>query len=178
MSEIYFVSSNDHKYNEVRHILNAMNIPIQHHKTALTEIQSESLHDIASYKAASAHKMIQGAVIVEDAGLFIDGLNGFPGPYSAFVFDTIGNRGILDLVKDNRHATFRSVVAYNDGATSKRFAGCIRGTISKRVSGTGWGYDPIFIPDGYNKTLAQIDKDSVSHRYMALKSFAVWFESR
>lgn len=177
LSDVFFVSSNNHKFQEVYSILDRLNITVKHHVATLPEIQSESLYDIASHKAAHAYTLLKSPVIVEDAGLFIDSLKGFPGPYSSFVYNTIGNEGILDLVKTDRVATFRSIVAYNDGSTSRCFSGDIRGIISKKIVGAGWGYDPIFVPDGSYNTLAHIDKVSFSHRYLSLKSFAAWFVS-
>ena len=178
LSDVYFVSSNHHKFQEVHSILDRLHITVRYNKATLPEIQSASLYDIARHKAAHAYTLLSSPVIVEDAGLFIDELNGFPGPYSSFVFDTIGNEGILNLVKSDRRATFSSVVAYSDGHTQKCFSGNIQGMISKEIMGAGWGYDPIFVPDGSNNTLAQIDKDSLSHRHLSLESFAAWFTSR
>lgn len=177
LSNLYFVSSNDHKFYEVYHILDELNITIRHHAVTLTEIQSESLYDIATHKAAQAYALLKGPVIVEDAGLFIDSLGGFPGPYSSFVYNTIGNEGILDLVKADRNATFRSIVAYNDGSTSRCFLGEIRGKISKKIMGYGWGYDPIFVPGCSRRTLAHFNKILFSHRRLSLELFAAWFVS-
>jgi XTP/dITP diphosphohydrolase len=114
--------------------------------------------------------------MVEDDGLFIESLNDFPGPYSSFVFDTIGNKGILQLLKTNRKAKFQSIIAYCEKNNDVMlFKGIVDGKISKKPMGTKWGYDPIFIPDGQKTTYAQLrDKNSISHRYIALRKFAMW----
>jgi XTP/dITP diphosphohydrolase len=116
-------------------------------------------------------------VIVEDAGLFITSLNGFPGPYSSFVFDTIGNKGILKLVSAQRGAVFRSIIAYCTGYDDVHlFSADVNGKISKKEQGKRWGFDPIFIPSGKHETYSQLeDKNQISHRYLALKKFANWY---
>ena len=178
MYNVTFVSSNRHKFEEVRRILERLGVRVRYHAASLPEMQSESLFQIARLKASAARKLTGGAVLVEDDGLFVDCLNGFPGPYSAYVFDTIGNGGILSLVGESRGATFRSAMAYDDGSTQKQFGGEVRGRISERPAGRGWGYDPIFAPDGAGGTLAQVDKDAFSHRRVALEAFAAWLNAR
>lgn len=115
--------------------------------------------------------------LVEDAALHIDSLGGFPGPYSSYVFGTLGNRGVLKLVGRNRQARFVSAASYCDGAMRPRtFLAEVLGDISAGEAGAGWGYDPIFIPRGHPLTYAQMgDKSRVSHRRAALEKFARWF---
>ena len=115
-------------------------------------------------------------MIVEDDGIFIDSLGGFPGPYSSYVHKTIGNKGILNLLKYNRGAKFVSTITYCDKNGLESFEGKLDGTISKSQKGRGWGYDPIFIPKNMQKTFAQLDeKNIISHRYKALKKFSNWY---
>ena len=102
-------------------------------------------------KAEQAFQKCKKPIIIEDDGLFIDSLNGFPGPYSSYVFKTIGNNGILQLLKHNRQAKFCSIIFYYDNKNSKSFEAKIDGTISKSQHGSGWGYDPIFIPKNFTK---------------------------
>jgi len=119
-------------------------------------------------------------VIIEDSGLFIESLNGFPGPFSSYVFKTIGNSRILRLVGSNRRAYFQSVVAFCDNKYGVMlFDAKIEGKISKISTGRGWGYDPIFIPKGESKSYAIIsNKNEISHRYKALKKFSNWFANK
>ena len=178
-SRLDFVSSNQHKFGEARRILSGLGVTVHHRAAALPEIQSDSLAEIAVHKALAAHRLTGGAVLVEDDGLFIESLGGFPGPYSSYVFGTIGNGGILELARGDRTAVFRSVIAYSDGETTVHFEGAVRGSISDAQRGDGWGYDPIFVPEGADGTFAQIDKDRFSHRRAALAAFAEWYlESR
>ena len=192
--DVFFASSNVHKYEEAEKILSEFGIKLGFFKTGLTEIQEDSLSKIAEQKAVSAYNETRkmksigapkpSAVIVEDDGLFIDSLSGFPGPFSSYAFKTLGNNGILKLVGNNRNAQFRAVIAYCDSnetpdANVKLFESSIAGTISENIQGNGWGYEPIFIPENQTKTYAELaDKNKLSHRYEALKKFADWFNNK
>ena len=174
--DLYFVSSNYHKYQEAKKILNYFGISLGFFKHELEEIQSSSLKEIAAKKAVQAFQKYKKPIIVEDDGLFIDSLYGFPGPYSSYVFKTIGNKGILQLLKQNRKAKFVSIISFCDDKISKSFEAKIDGNISKTQNGKGWGYDPIFVPKNLNKTFAALtNKNELSHRYKALKKFSNWY---
>lgn len=177
--EIYFASSNKHKYQEVKKILNSFGIEIGFFKIELEEIQSNSLKDIATKKAKDAFSKCKKPVIIEDDGLFIESLSGFPGPYSSYTFQTIGNTGILNLLKNNRKAKFVSIITFCDKKNLQSFDAKINGTISKSLKGKGWGYDPIFSPINSSKTFAELkNKNQISHRYKALKKFSKWYLDR
>ena len=174
--DLFFVSSNSHKYHETKKILDSFGITIGFLKSDLVEIQSNSLKDIAMKKAQNAFSKHKKPIIIEDDGLFIDSLEGFPGPYSSYVFKTIGNKGILNLLKENRKAKFISIITYCDKNFLESFDGKLDGTISKSQKGDGWGYDPIFIPKNSSKTFAENnDKNKLSHRYKSLKKFSNWY---
>lgn len=175
--ELFFVSSNKHKYLEAKDILSSFGIRLGFKKLSLEEIQSDSIKKIAIKKARDAFSKCNKSVIIEDDGLFINSLDGFPGPYSSHVFQTIGNKGILNLLKTKRRdARFISIITYCDKNTIKSFEGKIEGTISKNQKGDGWGYDPIFIPKNSAKTFAQIkNKNNLSHRCKSLEKFANWY---
>ena len=179
LSELFFASSNEHKFQEAERILANLGMQINLFKTTLEEIQSNNLNDIAEKKAINAYDLIQKPVIIEDDGLFINALDGFPGPYSSYVYDTIGNKGIMDLLENSkvRDAKFVSIIAYCDNDCDvKLFESSIPGKISSIIEKGGWGYDPIFIPDGESKTYANVsDKDKFSHRSAALTKFSNWF---
>lgn len=175
--DLYFASSNKNKYSEAKEILSKFHLSVSFFEFAPVEIQSHSILEIATQKSLDAYTSCKKPVIVEDDGLFIPSLGGFPGPYSSYVFKTIGNTGILNLVKSKRQAEFHSVISYCDGKNPVLFQGITRGMISKKQRGEGWGYDPIFIPKGKTKTYAELDdKNTVSHRYKALGKFARWFD--
>ncbi len=176
MSNVLFASSNESKYKEAKAILSKFDINLEFFKCNLQEIQADTLEEVGLHKVTQAFSQCLKPVLVEDDGLFIESLNGFPGPYSAFAFKTIGNKGILKLLKANRKAKFQSVTAYCERNNDvMMFKAVVDGKISRKLMGTKWGYDPIFIPDGQKRTYAQLrDKNLVSHRYLALRKFATW----
>jgi XTP/dITP diphosphohydrolase len=174
--DLFFVSSNNHKYQEAKIILDSFGIKLRFFKSNLEEIQSNSLDDIASKKAQDAFSKLKKPVIIEDDGLFINSLGGFPGPYSSYVFKTIGNKGILNLLKNSRKAKFVSIITYCDKKTLQSFNAKLDGVISKFQKGKGWGYDPIFIPKNSKNTFAELNnKNELSHRFKALKKFSNWY---
>ena len=176
LSELLFVSSNIHKFKEAKEILDSLEIPIKFFKLTLEEIQSNSIKEIALKKAQDAFSKCKRPLIIEDDGLHIDSLGGFPGPYSSYVQKTIGNKGILDLMKISRNAKFVSTITFCDENNLKSFTGILYGTISKLEKGQGWGFDPIFIPKNQKKTYGElIEKNNISHRYKALKKFSNWY---
>lgn len=174
--ELFFVSSNRHKFDEAKKILDSFKINLKFFKHELQEVQSDSIKTISQHKARLAFQKLKSSVIVEDDSLEIDSLKGFPGPYSSYVFKTIGNNGILKLVKKNRKAKFRSTITFCDKNLVKSFDGMVLGNISKTRKGNGWGYDPVFVPKNNSKTFAEIkNKNELSHRFKALQKFAKWY---
>ncbi len=177
-NSLKFVTSNQHKFSEADGILADYGISIEMVLLELREIQADTLEEIAAEKAREACRRIDGPAMVEDTGLFIKELLGFPGPYSAYVFRTVGNMGVLRLLEGaaDRGATFRSVFAYccPDGAP-ECFASAVVGTIAPVCRGTGWGYDPIFIAEGASgRTYGELgkEKNQLSHRRRALEGLA------
>jgi XTP/dITP diphosphohydrolase len=180
---IFFVTSNFHKFNEARKILAEYNITTAMLRIEVPEIQDDDLENIAKASALSATEKTHLPLIVEDAGLFIDELNGFPGPYSKYVLQTIGMKGILMLLEDNdeRRACFRSTVCYcSPEGLLESFCGVAKGRISRDIRGNqGFGFDPIFMPDeNPEKTFGEMlieEKNELSHRSRALRKFAEWY---
>lgn len=173
--DLFFVSSNKNKYLEAKEILQSFGIKLGHIESKLEELQDDSIVNIALAKSNHAYSKWKKPIIIEDDGLFISSLRGFPGPYSSYVFKTIGNDGILKLLGAKRNAVFQSVIVYHDHNELKVFSSKVHGRISKKISSKGWGYDPIFIPKNYQKTFSQLNKNKISHRYKALKKFSRWF---
>lgn len=177
--EVTFVTNNDNKFEEVKRLLLRYNINVKQLKIPMVEIQAESLREIVIYKMANLTAIVKSPFIVEDSGLFILALNGFPGPYSSYVFKKIGNEGILKLLRgiDHREAKFKCVIAYMEvNNIFKIFEGDSVGRISDAPRGKfGFGFDPIFIPQGFNNTLAEMNidqKNKVSHRGKACRKLA------
>jgi len=181
----YFVTSNIHKFQEARRVLSEYKIATAKLKVGAVEIQDDNLENIAKFSALDAVKNCGLPIFVEDAGLFVEALNGFPGPYSAYVYRTVGTKGILKLMKhiENRDAYFQSVIAFSSPEEPPTcFSGKVEGKISLQERGTsGFGYDPIFEPSkGDGRTFAEMtttEKNEYSHRAEALRKFAEWYSS-
>ncbi|MDD2655489.1 MAG: XTP/dITP diphosphatase [Candidatus ainarchaeum sp.] len=173
--EISFVTSNPGKFSEAEKILNKYGINIVHAPLHLEEKRSESVEEIAEGCALRAYSALRKPLFVEDSGLFVPALNGFPGTYSAWVLKKLGNEGILRLLDGKeRAAEFRCAIAFTEGKDVRLFTGSVRGRVSGSIRGNGgFGYDPVFIPEGEEKTFAEAPslKDSLSHRARALQKF-------
>ncbi len=184
---VFFATNNIHKFNEVRSILANRGIAVGMLRVKALEIQSDCLTEIARVSAKDAFERCKLPVIVEDAGLFVDALKGFPGPYTAYVYKTVGNKGLLKLMEEvkSRGAVFRSSIAYCDGLKSEPL--CFEGeslgevTSEERAgSCSSFGFDPVFRPCGSGKTFAEMsidEKNSFSHRSQAISKFARWYTS-
>jgi len=181
----FFVTGNVHKFNEARNVLAEYNVATAMLNLEAIEIQDDSLENIAKASAADAAKKSNLPVFVEDAGLFVKALNGFPGPYSSYIYRTVGSRGILKLMQNERKrdAYFLSVVTFSNPQKllePKCFRGMVEGKIVFEERGKqGFGFDPVFEPfGGYGKTFAEMtnqEKNKYSHRAQALRKFAKWY---
>lgn len=138
----------------------------------LPEPQAESLTDVVAAKL-DAVRDVRGYVLVEDSGLFVPSLGGFPGVYSAHFLKLWKFGPLLELLKHrDRRAYFRTVAGLQNGRHRWTFVGEVRGSIANRAAGkNGFGYDPIFIPRGSDRTFAQLPpevKNEISHRARAV----------
>lgn len=164
---LYFVTSNKNKFKEYRKILG---IPFKMVNLELAEIQALEPGEIVENKARAAFLKIKKPVFVEDAGVFIEDLNGFPGALIKWVVKTIGLRKLCRIVGRNRKAKVKIVTAFYNGMISCKFKDEIVGTIAKLPRGkTGWLWDKIFIPRGYKKTLAELGP-KIKNKIFARKS--------
>lgn len=167
--KIFFVTSNNGKYVEAQKKIKN----IEQKNIDYPEIRSEKLSEIVVHGIEFLKEEIRKPFFIEDSGLFIESLNDFPGPFSKYVFNKVGCKGILKLMKNekNRNAVFKSVIGYYDGRI-KLFEGVCEGRVSTRMRGKkGFGYDPVFIPKNSDKTFAQMgidEKNTYSHRGKAL----------
>jgi XTP/dITP diphosphohydrolase len=184
---VFLVTGNVHKFYEARLVLNEFDLSTAMLNVDTVEVQDDNVENVAKASAIDAVKKCNLPIIVEDAGLFIDALNGFPGPYSSYVFRTVGIEGVLRLMGNarNRNATFTAVVAYHspERNSPKCFHGSTEGKIAAQIRGAkGFGFDPIFMPNtGNGKTFAEMpihEKNRCSHRAKALRNFARWYVSK
>ena len=184
--ELLFATSNINKVREAEIVLREFGITLKPVNVKKIEIQHDSLEEIAKFSAKYAYREIGKPVVVEDSGLFINALNGFPGPYSSYVYKTIGLKGILKLLEEykeleQRKAVFVAVVALALSEESiYTFKGFVEGYISFEIRGSkGFGFDPIFIPMGSTKTFAEMDTNEkclYSHRGKAFRELGLWIK--
>lgn len=173
------VTGNPDKAKEVEAFF-AGSITVTHVRLDCPEHRDDDVGTIAAGKAEFAYNRLKTPLIVDDTAFSIPALAGFPGPYAAYVLNTLGNAGILKLMEGacDRSAGFTTAIAFADKGIIRVFKGTIEGTITKHPRGSnGFGYDPIFaLPDG--RTLAELslkEKSAISHRARALSSFKDWF---
>ncbi len=182
---LHFATGNANKFEEAKAYLegNVPGLALKQLKVNLPELQADSLAEVAKFKVEGAARICKGNVFVEDAGLFVPALNGFPGVFSAEVKKMLDCKGILKLMEDYTDPEKRA--AYFEVCTClflkktgevKAFMGRIDGTLSFEERGKqGFGFDPIFIssePAGNVKTFAEMEleeKNQVSHRSKSLQ---------
>jgi XTP/dITP diphosphohydrolase len=170
---VTFVSTNPGKAREIRSVLAPFGVRTRWVRRVLPEPQADTLAEVVRAKLAAVRD-VPGYVLVEDSGLFIPALKGFPGVYSAHFLDLWKFDPIFELLRGrDRRAFFRTVAGLQKGRRSRLFVGEVWGTIARSPAGTnGFGYDPIFIPRGWPRTFAEAPaeaKNAISHRARAVR---------
>ena len=167
--ELCFVTGNKEKLAVAKLALKGQPIKIISTKIDCEEIQSESVEEIAIKSAIFAMKKIHKPLVKIDAGLFIGALDGFPGPYSAFVEKKLKARNILQMMKgvSNRKAFYQEVLVFLEaGKEPVVFVTFTYGHIARRSSGKfGWNFDRIFIANGDKKTMANFNDQERIAKY-------------
>ena len=182
---LHLASSSMNKYDEIRSIMEGHNIDLRIANIKGEEIQTFSVLKVAERAAETIAQNFQSPLIVEDTGLYVHSLYGFPASYASFVYGTLGPGGILKLLegREDMTAEFHSAIVYAEGGKIlKRFVGISEGKISKEIRGSqGFGFDPIFIPEGSERTFAEMtrtEKNLISHRSKSSKILAEWISGR
>ncbi len=175
------VTSNEGKYKEYSEKLEGHYSEVEMANVGYPEIQADDLEDVVEFALEVLSE--RSPLIIDDSGLFINVLNGFPGVYSSFVMRTIGCDGILSLMEDkeDRRSRFECVIGYL-GEEKKIFKGISRGTITQEKRGSGgFGYDPIFQPEESERTYAEMtscEKNKISHRGRAMEELLDFVSSK
>jgi XTP/dITP diphosphohydrolase len=168
------ITSNPGKVAEYQKAFDELGIEMEHYRLPYDEVQTSDLEEVVN---KGMDEIISKGVrnfIVDDTGLFIDSLKGFPGVWSAYAQKTIGNKGILKLMDgvEDRGAEFRCCIGCDIDGERIVVVGVCRGYITESEKGTdGFGFDPIFSPDG-KLTFAEMsieDKNLISHRGNAVR---------
>ncbi len=181
---ISFVTTNEGKFREVSAKLAEVNVRIVREDRTYPEIQTDRLEKVVRFAATVLDDQIRGDYLIDDSGLFIEALGGFPGVYSSYIYKRLGCAGVLKLLAGarTRSATFETVFLLRKGVDHEVFHGDCHGTIADRERGkAGFGFDPIFIPDGATKTFAEMsvtEKNAFSHRAHAVDALAAYLRER
>jgi len=190
--QIIFASANAHKASEIQAMVPNGLIVTTMDSVGIVEAIPEpfdTLHENAAAKAEYVFQKLGLACFSEDSGLEIDALDGKPGVHSAHYAGP--NRNAQDNMhkvlselhgNTNRKAQFRTIIHAIIQGEHHQFEGIVHGTIAEFPQGeNGFGYDPIFIPDGYGHTFGELDADvklSISHRSRAFEAFLLFLERR
>ncbi|HVV15070.1 MAG TPA: non-canonical purine NTP pyrophosphatase [Candidatus Paceibacterota bacterium] len=172
MEKLTFITGNAGK---AKYLSEHFHMPVDHIKLDLKEIQSLSLREVVEDKARRAYDIVKAPVLVEDVSLVFAGLKQLPGPLIKWFLETLGNEGLCRLADslNDRSALAEVEFAICDETGVHTFGGSIEGTIAESPKGEmGFGWDPIFIPKGYDKTWAEMsdeEKHQTSMRKIALE---------
>ncbi|XP_063977041.1 inosine triphosphate pyrophosphatase [Diachasmimorpha longicaudata] len=180
---LVFVTGNAKKLEEVVAIL-GKNFPraITNQRIDLPEYQGEA-EDISISKCKAAQAIVNGPVIVEDTCLAFNAMQGLPGPYIKWFLDKLGPEGLHNMLAawEDKSAEAICTFAYSSGNPEDEvilFQGKTTGTIVPPRGPRSFGWDPIFQPDGYTKTYAELPKsvkNEISHRSKALEQLKNYF---
>lgn len=170
MKPIYFITGNDNKFREAKALLPTL----ERIEIDLPEEQSLDPQLVISKKLEIAKKHHAGPLIVEDTSLYLDGLNGFPGPLIKWMLQAVGNQGIYDLCQSihTRSAVAKTVIGYDNGTEGVQFfEGVIHGQIVAPNGIDGFGWDEIFQPYGLQETFAEMGDEFKSEFSMRTQAF-------
>ncbi len=171
MKKIVFVTGNQ---NKADYLAKFLNHPMDHQKIDLDEIQSLDLREIIDHKVRQAYAKIKKPVIVEDVSLEFVALGGLPGPFIRFFVDNVKFQDICSMINGkDRTAVAKCAIGYFDGKILKIFEKSLKGKIAKRPAGkNGFGWDRIFIPQGYDVTRASLNEIDDKKTFLKIKPFA------
>lgn len=175
---IYFITGNKNKFEEVKYILPE----VEQLDIDLPEIQEIDARVIIRAKLQEALNHHEGEFIVEDTSLYLECLKGLPGPLIKWFLKTVGNEGLVEIAErfGNSKAEARTVVGYAKSHEEVCFfEGVVRGKIVKPRGESNFGWDPIFLPEGYSKTFAEMgieEKNKLSMRRTAVNKLKEFLE--
>ncbi|MDD4738181.1 MAG: RdgB/HAM1 family non-canonical purine NTP pyrophosphatase [Candidatus Pacebacteria bacterium] len=164
------VTGNKNKIKEFEYILG---FKIENIDLELEEIQSIDVEEVARHKARTAYNILQKPVIVEDTGVYFEELNGLPGALIKFFVKNLSLEKICSLIGENRKAKTIACIVSFDGEKEIIVKGETKGDIARHPRGNnGFGWDPIFIPEGYSKTFAELTSEEKQSKFMRQEAIA------
>ena len=157
--------------NKLREFEGILGVKLNHVGLDLDEIQSVDVDEVAKHKAIQAYGIAKEPVIVEDTGLYFEELNGLPGALIKFFIKRLELKQVCNLIKHNRRALAKTCIAYFDGKEVRLFIGETKGSIAAEPRGAeGFGWDPIFIPEGSDKTFAELTAEEKQSGFMRFEA--------
>ena len=180
-SQFKFVTGNANKVREAGDILGVTLEQVE--VGGIFEMQTQDIEELVNHKCQQAYDLLKCPVLVEDSGLLFNAWNGLPGALVKWFECTVGCEGMLKMLQsfEDRDATAVCCFAMHDGKNIRIARGEIEGTIATEIrGGNGFGWDVIFIPDGYQRTFAEMlprDKNAISHRKKALENLKILLKS-
>jgi len=169
-----FITQNPGKVAELQAKAHEFGLEVVQVNASYPELQADTLEEVVRHGLNYCKEKFPSPFIIEDSGLFIGDLRGFPGPYSSYVHKTIGNTGVVKLIGEGRPAWFESVIG-SHYCDFKLFHGRVEGRIVSSRGHRGFGFDPIFEYEG--RTFAEMtvdEKNARSHRSKAAELFLEW----
>lgn len=171
MDTVTFITGNQKKAEYLKRYLG---YPVDHVKLELDEIQSLDLKEIVEHKVRQAYEQIKKPVIVEDVALEFTALGRLPGPFIKFFLEELSEEAICEMLcGKERDAIARCVFGYFNGDELKLFEGGLAGRVPEQPSGEGgYGWDRLFIPEGYEVSRAELSEEDDQKTYLQIKPFA------
>lgn len=172
MHRFLFVTHSQNKLAEAERFLD---MKLQHYGLDLPELQSVDVEEVAVHKVKYAYSVLQRPVMVDDTGLYIDAWNGLPGALVKWFMQRVGDRGICDMMRGfaERTARAKTVLAtIDDEVNLNIYVGTVEGTIAPEpTGGGGYSWETIFIPNGSDRTFAQMTRAEKDHFSMRRTAF-------
>lgn len=180
MGDITFITGNQ---NKADFLAKWLGMPVAHHKLDLEELQSLDLHEVVAHKVRQAYEVLKKPVLVEDASLTFTAMGRLPGTFVRWFIEELGYDGLRALTDHlpHRQAVGRVCYGFYDGETVRFFDGEMHGQIALEARGSGgFGFDPIFINDGFTKTRGEMTEEeyaATSYRTPAIKKLRTFLQA-
>lgn len=178
MNDLLFITGNEHK---AEYLAKWLGMPVEHRKLDLDEIQSLDLREVVEHKARQAYTIAKRPVLVEDVALTFTAMGRLPGTFVKWFLEELGIDGLCTLgnTYTDKRATALMMYAWFNGHRMEVFSGEKAGRLAAGPRGTSWGWNNIFIPDGWKKTYGEMTEDEFkasSHRYIAIEKLRTFLQ--
>lgn len=178
MKDVVFITGNEHK---AKYLAAWLGIDVPHRKVDVDEIQSLDLREVVEHKARAAYEIVGKQVLVEDIALTFVAMGRLPGTLVKWFLEELGIDGLGRLGNTYEDKRAEALIMYGlyDGKRLEIFEGSKTGRLAPEPRGNSFGWNNIFIPDGWNKTYGEMTEDefkSCSHRYIAIQKLRAYLQ--